>query len=145
MKWKPRLQRLISPFISATLVLLLLLCFAYPAMLMEAKEQRQNDIRLQVDQIARSFEQSVLNIVTALIEMESLPRNCSPYVQRKFYFYHAGLSQVSEFSLFSPSGELICSSWQTAVVPAEEIRWNSGESKIHIRTSAMDHRQDLKR
>lgn len=94
MKWKPRLQRLISPFISATLVLLLLLCFAYPAMLMEAKEQRQNDIRLQVDQIARSFEQSVLNIVTALIEMESLPRDCSPYVQRKFYFYvclsHAG-------------------------------------------------------
>lgn len=142
MKWKPRLQRLISPFISATLVLLLLLCFAYPAMLMEAKEQRQNDIRLQVDQIARSFEQSVLNIVTALIEMESLPRNCSPYVQRKFYFYHAGLSQVSEFSLFSPSGELICSSWQTAVVPAEEIRWNSGESKIHIRTSAMDSLQN---
>ena len=87
MKWKPRLQRLISPFISATLVLLLLLCFAYPAMLMEAKEQRQNDIRLQVDQIARSFEKSVLNIVTALIEMESLPRDCSPYVQRKFYFY----------------------------------------------------------
>ena len=77
MNWKTRLRRLVSPFISASVVMLLLLSVGYPTMLLEAKAQRQGEVRLQVDQLARYFEQSVLNIVAALIEMESLPRNCS--------------------------------------------------------------------
>ena len=62
MDWKARLRRLVSPFISALVVLLLLLSVGYPTMLLEAKAQRQDEVRLQVDQLARYFEQSVLKI-----------------------------------------------------------------------------------
>ena len=115
MDWKARLRRLVSPFISASVVLLLLLSVGYPTMLLEAKAQRQDEVRLQVDQLARYFEHSVVDIVAALIEMESLPRDCSAYVQRKFHYFLAGLPQVTEFSLFDHKGQLVCSSWPTSI------------------------------
>ena len=137
MNWKTRLRRLVSPFISASVVMLLLLSVGYPTMLLEAKAQRQGEVRLQVDQLARYFEQSVLNIVAALIEMESLPRNCSAYVQRKFHYHHAGLSQVTEFSLFAPDGQLVCSSWQTSIERYRVPRYPA-MTRIHVRAPVMD-------
>lgn len=137
MNWKTRLRRLVSPFISASVVMLLLLSVGYPTMLLEAKAQRQGEVRLQVDQLARYFEQSVLHIVAALIEMESLPRNCSAYVQRKFHYHHAGLSQVTEFSLFAPDGQLVCSSWQTSIERYRVPRYPA-MTRIHVRAPVMD-------
>ena len=141
MDWKARLRRLVSPFISASVVLLLLLSVGYPTMLLQAKAQRQDEVRLQVDQLARYFEHSVVDIVAALIEMESLPRNCSAYVQRKFHYFHAGLSQVAEFSLFDRKGQLVCSSWQTSVEPYS-VPHEPSSNHIHVRAPVMDSLQN---
>jgi|GEM_PF-2035283 Predicted signal transduction protein containing sensor and EAL domains len=137
MSWKFHLRRLTSPFLSAALILLLLISFGYPAMLLDAKIQRQNEVRLQVDQLARYFEQSIVNIDAALIEMESIPRNCSVYVLRKFYAYHAGLSLISEFSLFDPKGMLVCSSWQTSFLLGQ-IPVNRSAQRIVVRGPVSD-------
>ena len=141
MDWKARLRRLVSPFISASVVLLLLLSVGYPTMLLEAKAQRQDEVRLQVDQLARYFEHSVVDIVATLIEMESLPRNCSGYVQRKFRYFLAGLSQVAEFSLFDRKGQLVCSSWPTSIEPYS-VPYDSSLTHIHVRAPVMDSLQN---
>jgi sensor c-di-GMP phosphodiesterase-like protein len=141
MNWKARLRRLVSPFTSAAVVMLLLLSVGYPTMLLEAKAQRQAAVRLQVEQLARYFEHSVVDVVAALIELESLPRNCSAYVQRKFHSLQAGLTPVSEFSLFDLRGNQVCSSWQTAFEPYNVPHYTSS-TRIHVRAPTMNSLQD---
>lgn len=141
MHWKTRLRRLVSPFSSAAVVMLLLLSVGYPTMLLEAKAQRQAAIRLQVDQLARYFEHSVIDIVAALIEMESMPRNCSVYVQQKFHYFQAGLAPVSEFSLYDPHGTQVCSSWQTAFEP-NRVPHHITEPRIHVRAPLLNSLQN---
>lgn len=112
MDWKHRLNRFVSPFISAAIVLSLLIAVVYPSMLLQSKMQRQEQLRLSVEQIGRYLDQSNVRIVEALISMETIPRDCSPYVLQKFRYHHFWLTQVGEFSLYDPNGHLICSSWR---------------------------------
>lgn len=112
MDWKSRLTRLVSPLISAAIVLGILIAVVYPSMLVQSQLQRQEQIRQAIDQIGRYIDQSNVRIVEALINMESIPRDCSPYVLQKFRYHHFWLSQVGEFSLYDPQGHLVCSSWR---------------------------------
>lgn len=141
MNWQTRLRRLVSPFTSAAVVMLLLLSVGYPTMLLEAKAQRQAAVRVQVEQLARYFEHSIVDVVAGLIELESLPRNCSAYVQRKFRSLQAGLTPVSEFSLFDPRGNQVCSSWQTAFEPYN-VPHDASLHRIHVRAPTMNSLQD---
>jgi sensor c-di-GMP phosphodiesterase-like protein len=118
-------------------VLFLLICIAYPLLLLQAKEQRQENVRLQVDQLGLYIEHSVVDIVEALIKMESLPRNCSVFVQRAFRYQHFFFPQVAEFSLYDPNGFLACSSWRTLITPYK-IGRHPPSQRIYARYPAAD-------
>jgi sensor c-di-GMP phosphodiesterase-like protein len=137
MKCKNYFCRFVPSFFAAAMVLLLLICIVYPLLLLQAKSQRQDDVRLQVDQLGRYVEHSVVDIVEALIKMESLPRNCSVFVQRAFRYQHFFLPQVAEFSLFDPNGYLECSSWRTLITPYK-IGRHPPSQRIFVRFPAVD-------
>lgn len=94
MSLKTRLREYLPAFISASIILAMILAVLYPVTLLQAKLQRQNQVHVQLEQVARYFDQSVVRIVESLIEMESLPRDCSSYVQEKFRYHHFWLPQV---------------------------------------------------
>ncbi len=134
---KTRLREYLPAFTSASIILMLILAVLYPAILIQAKLQRQNEVHVQLEQVARYFDQSVVRIVESLIDMESLPRDCSQYVQEKFRTHHFWLPQVGELSLFDPQGNLVCSSWQS-VTNAYSISKDSGENRISVRAPIAD-------
>lgn len=137
MSLRGRLREFWPAFSLASVIMVLILAVLYPTMLMQAKQQRQNEVHLRLDQLTRYFDQSVLRIVESLIDMESIPRNCSEYVQQKFRFHHFWLPQVGELSLFDPNGQLMCSSWQS-VTPSYQIPADTGGYRISVRAPVAD-------
>ncbi len=122
---------------SASIILMLILAVLYPTTLIQTKLNRQGEVHVQLEQVARYLDQSVVRIVESLIDMESLPRNCSQSVQEKFRYYHFWLPQVGELSLFDPQGNLVCSSWQS-VTNTYSISKDRSESRISVRAPVAD-------
>ena len=84
MSLKTRLREYFPAFISASIILMLILAVLYPTTLIQAKLNRQDEVHVQLEQVARYLDQSVVRIVESLIDMESLPRNCSQSVRNNF-------------------------------------------------------------